>query len=326
MAMIPGGMGAQPGGGAIVLGQAARGFGGAVFSALRGGAAAIPAPVTIQMPTGGMNGASAAAMTAIAAQAGIEMKTLMTSVTPYVRGTFWAFAIILALVVTEKVYNGPLGVILGPAARGLLAVLKAGVPVARDGIIRFIKAIRKVLKALFDLPSDIRNAILERVVAVQNYAHSKIRTVRDGLIVVRGYVKRARNAVVGTMKKSLVRVAAAGVRARTAVRSAHAAVRGFRERRAARGKARNNAGRMARNQKIRANLAAMNGRIVANEETRIRNLIAKVKRSSAPLTAKERREYLKLTRRAEKNATKNAAMANKNAAAVLVNIGSRASH
>lgn len=333
MAMIIGGQAGQPGGGAMVLGQAARGFGGAMFQALRGGAGAVPQPVTIQMPAGGMNAASAAAMTAIATQLGLETKAYITSVTPYVKGSFWAFAIILVLVITEKVYNGPVGVLLGNAAKGLLAILRAGAPVAASGTAKFLKAVGRLLKALYALPGDIRNAILERVVAIQNYANQKIRTVREGLVVVRGYVKRTRNAVVGTMQRSLARVTAAGVRIRTAARSARAAVGGFRGRLKERRQARNNAARMARNQKIRANLAAINQRVVANEETRIRSLINKVKRTSAPLSAKEKREYLALTRKAEKNAMRNAAaaqrnitMANREAGKALMNLSGRKSH
>lgn len=332
--MILGGQAGQPGGGAMVLGQAARGFGGAMFQAIRGGAVAAPQqPVTIQMPTGGMNAASAAAMTAIATQLGLETKAYIERVTPYVKGTFWAFAIILVLVITEKVYNGPVGLLLGSAAKGLLVILRAGAPHARAGAIKFVKAVERLLKALYALPGDIRNAILERVVAIQNYANQKIRTVREGLVVVRGYVKRTRNAVVGTMRRSLARVTAAGVRIRTAARSARAAVGGFRGRLKARAKAKVNAATMARNQKIRTNLAAINQRVVANEETRIRSLINKVKRTSAPLSAKEKREYLALTRKAEKNAMRNAAaaqrnitMANREAGKALMNLSGRKSH
>lgn len=334
MAMIVGGPQGMPGGGAVVLGQAARGFGGAMFQALRGGVVgAAQQPVTIQMPAGGMNAASAAAMTAIAAQLGSEAKAYIERVTPYVKQSFTAFMIILCLVIIEKVYNGPVGALLGSAVKGLIISLKAGAPVARAGIIKFFKLTAKVLKALYALPAQVRDAILERVVAIQNYANQKIRTVRDGLVVVRGYVKRTRNAVVGTMRRSLARVTAAGVRVRTAARSARAAVGGFRGRLKARAKARVNAATMARNQKIRMNLAAINERVVANEEKRIRNLINKVKRTSAPLSAKEKREYLALTRKAEKNAQKNAAaaqrnitMANRNAGKALMNLSGRKSH
>jgi hypothetical protein len=333
MAMIVGGPQGMPGGGAVVLGQAARGFGGAVFQAIRGGAMAAPQPVTIQMPTGGMNAASAAAMTAIATQLGMETKAYIERVTPYVKGSFWAFAIILVLVITEKVYNGPVGALLGSAARGLLVILRAGAPVAASGTAKFLRAVGRLLKALYALPGDIRSAILERVVAIQNYANKKIRTVREGLVVIHGYVKRTRNAVVGTMRRSLARVTAAGVRVRTAARSARAAVGGFRGHLRARAKAKQNAASMARNQKIRMNLAAINQRVVSNEEKRIRNLINKVKRSSAPLSDKEKREYLALTRKAEKNARRNAAaaqrnitMANREAGKALMNLSGRASH
>jgi hypothetical protein len=320
MAMIPGGAGAV-GGGAVILGQAARGFGGALFQGLRGAAAAAP-PVTIQMPTGGMNAASAAAMTAIAAQLSRNTASLIQQVSPYVKGSFWAFAIVLALVITEKVYNGPIGALLGAACRGLLVVLRLGAPVAKEGTIRFFKALSRVLKALFALPTQIRNEILERVVAIQNSAQRKIRTVREGIVVVNGYVRRARNSVVGSMHRSLARVKAASARARTVARSARAAVVGFRARRVAGRAAKNEAARMARNQKIRANLAAINQRVVATEERRIRELINKVKRTAVPLSSKNKREYLALARKAEKKA----ASANRNAAAVLAGMRGRASH
>jgi hypothetical protein len=328
MAMILGGQAGQPGGGAMVLRQTARGFGGAVFQALRGGVMAAPQPVTIQMPAGGMNAASAAAMTAIAAQLSAETAAFIAKVAPYVKGGFYGFMIILCLVIVEKVYNGPVGALLGAAARGLLVVLRAGAPVARAGTVKFFKAVGRALKALYGLPAHIRDAILERVVAIQNYAHRTIRTVREGLVVVHGYVKRARNAVVGSMSRSLARVRAAGVRVRTAARSARAAVGGFRARIKARGKAKNNASAMARNQEIRAALANINKRVTANEERRIQSLINKVKRTSAPLTAKEKREYLKLTRREEKKAQRNvnAAMTNVNRNAAAALVGMRRSH
>jgi hypothetical protein len=84
---------------------------------------------------------------------------------------------------------------------------------------------------------------------------------------------------------------------------------------------------MARNQKIRANLAGINQRVTANEERRIQALINKVKRSSAPLTAQEKREYLKLTRKAEKQAQRNVNVVmtsvNRNAAQALAGIRGR---
>lgn len=332
--MIMGGQAGQPGGGAMVLGQVARGVGGAMFQAIRGGAVAAPQqPVTVQMPAGGMNAASAAAMTAISAQLSKNAGAFVARVAPYVKYSFYGFAIVLCLVIVEKVYNGPVGALLTEAAKGLLVILRAGAPHARAGLVKFVKAVERLLKALYALPGDVRDAILERVVAIQNYAHRKIRTVRDGLTVVHSYVKRTRNAVVGTMRRSLARVTAAGVRIRTAARSARAAVGGFRGRLKERRAARNNAARMARNQKIRTNLAAINQRVVSNEEKRIRNLINKVKKTSAPLSAKEKREYLALTRKAEKNAMRNAAaaqrnitMANREAGKALMNLSGRASH
>lgn len=330
MAMIPGGQA----GGAIILGQAARGFGGAVFQGLRDvvhGAAA--APVTIQMPAGGMNTASAAAITAIAAQISTELAGFIQQITPYVKGSFWAFVVILVLVITEKIYAGPIGVVLGSACRGLLVLLRAGAPYGQAGAIKFFNALLKVFRALYALPSAARSAILERVVAIQNYAERKIRTVRDGLIVVRGYVKRAKNAVVGTMRRSLARVKAAGARVGAAARSAHTAMRGFRARRAAGRAAKNNASRMAMQQKVRLNLAAINQRVVANEERRIRNLINKVKRTAAPLSSREKREYIALAHRAEKKALANAAgakrnitAANRQAGIALMNLSGRKSH
>ena len=315
--MIPHG---APGGGALIVGEAARGFGAAAWHALRAGGGVLgPAaqPVTIQMPTGGMNAASAAAMTAIAAQVSAEAAAFIAKVAPYVKGGFYGFMIILCLVIVEKVYNGPVGALLGSAAKGLLVILRAGAPVARAGTVKFFKGVEHVLKALYALPAHVRDAILERVAAIQNYAHRTIRTVREGLVVVHGYVKRSRNAVVGTMSRSLARVRAAGVRVRTAVG-------GFRARIKARARAKNNAAAMARNQKIRANLAGINQRVTANEERRIQSLINKVKRSSAPLTAQEKREYLKLTRKEEKKAMRNVSSANRNAAAALA--GMRRSH
>ena len=317
MAMIPHG---APGGGALIVGEAARGFGAAAWHALRAGGGVLgPAaqPVTIQMPTGGMNAASAAAMTAIAAQVSAEAAAFIAKVAPYVKGGFYGFMIILCLVIVEKVYNGPVGALLGSAAKGLLVILRAGAPVARAGTVKFFKGVERVLKALYALPAHVRDAILERVAAIQNYAHRTIRTVREGLVVVHGYVKRSRNAVVGTMSRSLARVRAAGVRVRTAVG-------GFRARIKAKARAKNNAAAMARNQKIRANLAGINQRVTANEERRIQSLINKVKRSSAPLTAQEKREYLKLTRKEEKKAMRNVSSANRNAAAALA--GMRRSH
>ena len=326
MAMIP----HQPGGGALIAAEAARGFGQAAWHALRtGGGMLGPAqpPVTVQLPTGGMNAASAAAMTAIAAQVSTETAAFIAKVTPYVKGGFYGFAIILCLVIIEKVYNGPVGALLMSAAKGLMVVLRAGAPVARAGTVKFIKAVGRLLKALYGLPAHVRDAILERTAQIQAWGHRKITTVREGLAVVHGYVKSSRNAVVGTMRRSLARVKAAGVRVRTAARAARATVGGFRARIKAKAKAKENAAAMARNQKIRANLAGINQRVTANEERRIQSLINKVKRTAAPLTAQEKREYLKLTRKAEKKAQRNVNVAmtsvNRNAAAALVGMGGR---
>jgi hypothetical protein len=303
-----------------MVGQAARGFGGAMWHALRAGAVAAPQPVTIQMPTGGMNAASAAAMTAIAAQVSAETAAFIAKVSPYVKGGFYGFAILLCLVIIEKVYNGPVGALLMSAAKGLMVVLRAGAPVARTGTVKFIKAVGRLLKALYALPAHVRDAILERTAQIQTWAHRKITTVREGLSVVHGYVKSSRNAVVGTMRRSLARVKAAGVRVRTTVG-------GFRQRLKAKAKAKENAATMARNQKIRANLTGINQRVTANEERRIQSLINKVKRTSAPLTAMEKREYLKLTRKAEKQAQRNVNVAmtsvNRNAAQALAGIRGR---
>ncbi len=322
MAMIVGGSQNMPGRGAMILGQAARGFGGAMFQALRaGGGMAPPQPVTIQMPSGGANAATAAAMTAIATQLGLEAKMFIDAVTPYVKGSFYAFMIILCLVILEKVYNGPVGALLTSACKGLTVALRAGAPVARAGIVKFLKLSGRVLKALYALPAAVRDAILERCVAIQNWADRKIRTVRDGMAVVHGYVKSTRNAVVRTMQRSLARVKAAGVRVRTAARVARGAVTGFRARLKAKAKAKNNAAILARNQKIRANLARIDESVVATEKKRIQALINKVKKSSAPLSSKEKREYLALTRKAEKNANRNAA-----AALMVMSGGRRRSH
>jgi len=314
----------------MIIGEAARGFGGAMWHALRtGGGLAPPAPqpVTIQLPAGGMNAASAAAMTAIATQLSSEAAAFIARVTPYVKGSFYGFCIILCLVIIEKVYNGPVGALLMSAAKGLMVVLRAGAPVARAGTVKFFKAVARLLKALYALPAHVRDAILERTAQIQTWAHRKITTVREGLAVVHGYVKSTRNAVVGTMRRSLARVKAAGIRVRTAARTARAHVGGFRARLKAKAKAKENAAAMARNQKIRANLAGINQRVTANEERRIQSLINKVKRTSAPLTAQEKREYLKLTRKAEKQAQRNVNVAmtnvNRNAARALVGMRGR---
>ena len=314
----------------MITAEAIRGFGGAMWHTLRtGGGLLGPAtqPVTIQLPAGGMNAASAAAMTAIATQLGSEAAAFIAKVTPYVKGGFYGFCIILCLVIIEKVYNGPVGALLASAARGLMVVLRAGAPVARAGTVKFFKAVARLLKALYASPPHVRDAILARTAQIQTWAHRKITTVREGLAVVHGYVKSSRNAVVGTMRRSLARVKAAGVRVRTAARTARAHVGGFRARIKAKAKAKENAAAMARNQKIRANLAGINQRVTANEERRIQSLINKVKRTSAPLSAKEKREYLALTRKAEKKAQRNVNVAmtsvNRNAAQALVGMRGR---
>jgi len=312
MAMIPHG---QPGSGAMILGGVARGFGGALWQGLRSGALAPAPPVTVHIPTGGMNAASAAAMTAIAAQVSAETAAFIERVTPYVKYSFYSFAIILCLVIVEKVYNGPVGSVIGAAARGLLAVIKMGAPVGQAGARRFVKAVGRLLRALYALPGQTRDAILERVVEIQNYVGHKVRTVREGLVAVHGYLKRGRNAVVGTLRQSLARVRTAGVRVRTAVV-------GFRGRRLAKRASQEANAQAARNQKIRGNLAAINARVVAVEEKRVKNLINKVKKSSAPLTAKERREYLALARKSERVVSS----ANRNAARVLTALKGRRSH
>ena len=293
MAMIAHGQG----GGAIAA-QVARGFGGALFTGLRGMAPAAAAPaVTVQMPAGGMNAASAAAMTAIAAQVSADTAALIARVTPYVKYSFWSFAIVLCLVIVEKIYNGPVGAVMGAASKGLLALIKMGAPRGKEATVRFIKAVGRLLRALYALPSQARDAILERVAAVQNYIGHKVRTVREGLSAVHGYAKRGRNAVLGGLRRSLARV--------------RTAVGGIRAKRVA-----------ARNQKISGNLAAINARVAAAEQKRIKNLIEKVQKSSAPLTAKEKREYLAMAHKAERKATS----ANRNAARALTAMRGRRSH
>lgn len=286
----------QQGGGAIVA-QVARGFGGALWTGLRSVAPAAAPAVTVQMPAGGMNAASAAAMTAIAAQVSADTAALIARITPYVKYSFWSFAIVLCLVIVEKVYNGPVGAVLGAASKGLLALIKMGAPRGKEAVTRFVRAVGRVLRALFALPSQARDAILDRVVSIQNSIGHKIRTVREGLVAVHGYAKRGRNVVLGGLRRSLARV--------------RTAVGGIRAKRVA-----------ARNQKIHGNLAAINARVAAAEQKRIKNLITKVQKSSVPLSAKEKREYLALAHKSERKA----ASANRNAARALTALRGRRSH
>lgn len=319
MAMIP-----HPtagAGGAMVAVEAARGFGGALFHSLRGAMTAAPPPVTVQVPSGALNAASTAAILATAAQLGTETKALITAITPYCKYGFYTFSILTAVVIIEKAEKGPIGVLVRAAAKSLLAAGRAGAPHAKAGIVRFIQLAARLLKALFGLPAAVKNSIIERVVAIQDYVGHKVATVKAAAVAAKNYVASTKAAVLATATRTLARVRAAGARVKTAAG-------GLRARMAARRKARNNRAMMQRNAKIRANLAAINTRVTANEEARIQRLMNKVKKTSEPLTARERREYLAIMRKAERNAKKNVAVANANAnaARALMSIGRRRSH
>lgn len=308
------------GGGAIIAGQAARGFGSAMFQALRHGVMAAPPPqVTVQVPSTALNAASTAAVMAVAAELGAEVKALVQAVAPYCRYGFYTFMILVGVVILEKVHNGPLGALVRTAAKALVALGRAGAPHAKTGIVRFVKVAARLLRALYSLPASTYRSIIDRVVAIQNYVGHKVATVHAAVVATKNYVMSTKNAVIATATRTLARVRAAGTRVRTAVG-------GVRARMAARRKARNNRAIMERNAKIRANLSDINKRVTANEEARIQGLINKVKRTSQPLTAKEKREYLAIVRKTERQARKNVTMANANAAQALVNLGRRRSH
>lgn len=302
--MIPGGRAA----GGAVIADVARGFGSAMWHGMRGGGAA---PVTVQIPAGALNSGSSAALALIAAQMGSEVAAFVTRITPYCTYGFYTFMTLMAIVILNKFYEGPIGQLLRAACHALLSVARS--PTTKAAATKFFMLSIRVLKALFSLPATTYNAIISSVTTIQNHIGHRVRSAVAALAGARAYVRSTRNAVVGSLRRSLARVRTAGVRVATAVR-------GFRAGRAAGRKARNNAGRMAMHQKIRTNLAAVNRRVVAAEEQRITQLINKVKRTAHPLTSKEKREYLALARKAEKKATS----ANRNAAAALVHL--RRSH
>lgn len=319
MAMIP-----HTGtGGAAIVAHTARGFGGALFQALRHGVVAAPPPpqVTVQVPSGALNSASTAAILAAATQLGVEAKAFITQIAPYCKYGFYTFMVLVAIVILEKAEKGPLGTLVKAAAKALLAAGRAGAPHAKAGIVRFIQLSARLLKALYGLPATVKNAIIERATAIQDYVGHKVATVRSAIVAAKNYVASTKAAVIATATRTLARVRAAGARVKTAAG-------GLRARMAARRKARNNRAMMERNAKIRANLAAINTRVTANEEARIQRLMNKVKKTSEPLTGKERREYLAIVRKAERNAKKNvaAAASSANAARALMSIGRRRSH
>jgi hypothetical protein len=311
MAMIPHHPTAG-GGGAMVAAAAARGFGGALFQSLRGAVSAAPPPqVTVQVPAGALDAASTAAIVGVATQLGSEIRSLITQITPYCKFGFYTFMILVAIVILEKVEKGPLGTLVKSAAKALIAIGRAGAPHAKSAIVRFVYLSARLLKAI---PSAIKNSVFERASEIQNYVGHKVASVRAAVTATRAYVASTKAAVLATAMRTLARVRAAGVRVKTAVG-------GLRARMTARRKARNNRAMMQRTAKIRANLAAINKRVTANEEARIQRLVNKVKKTSEPLTARERREYLAMVHRAERNAKKNVAMIN--AAQTLAGLGRR---
>lgn len=279
----------NPGGGRAV--QMAAAIGGAVTKTLLGARAAAP-HVNVHMPPGGMNAATAAGILALAESVSAEVAALIAQVTPYAKFGFYTMMVLLCLTIVEKgarVFGPPVVV----AAKALLVVAKVGVKMSGATAKVFIRVSARVISALLHTGKAAAQRTFSMIVRIQNAIGHGVKTVQAGAVALASVARRASTAVVGALGKSAARLRAVGGR----LKRAHAS---FKKR-----------------------------RVVKAEETRVKSLISKVRKSNAPLTLKEKSEYLKMAHKANSvaaRAAKSAASARRAHSAAEAMVGLKKSH
>lgn len=234
----------------------------------RAGLLGQPAPqVTVQVPAAGLNAVQGAALLALADEAGKQIHEWVATVAPYAKYGFYTFMVLLGLHIVEKGVR-----IFGPpvvaAARALLVVAKVGVKMSTATAKVFLRLSAKLIAALYRTGQTKAQHIFGIVVRIQNMIGHGVRTVKAGAAAMAGVARRASTAVVGALGRSAARLRTAGSR----LKKAHVS---YKKRRA-----------------------------VKAEETRVKGLISKVRKSNAPLTLKEKQEYLKMAHKANSVAAK----------------------
>jgi hypothetical protein len=244
-----------------------------VMGAARGGMLGQPAPqVTVQVPTAGLNAATGAALVAMAGQMGKEVASFISRVTPYAKFGFYTFMVLLCLHIVEKGVR-----VFGPtvvaAAKALLVVARVGVKMSSETAKVFLRLSARVIAALYSSSQAKARQIFGVVVRIQNMIGHGINTVKSGAAAMASAGRRASTAVVGALGRSAARLRTAGSR----LKKAHVSYK--------------------KRQAVKA------------EETRVKGLISKVRKSNAPLTLKEKQEYLKMAHKANSVAAKAAKVA-----------------
>jgi len=252
-----------------------------------------PPPVTVQVPSQGLNAVQMAALMTMAEQAGEKVAELIGIVAPYAKFGFYTFMVLLALHVVEKGTR-----IFGPpivaAARAVLVVAKVGVYMTGATAKVFLKVSAKLISALYKEGQTKARQVLAIIGRIQTAIGHSIRTVKAGLAAMASVARRTSTAVMGALGRSAKRLRTVGAR----LKSAHVS---YKKRRA-----------------------------VKAEETRVKGLISKVRKSNAPLTLKEKQEYLKMAHKANSVAAQAAKAARNermlNAAKTLRSLKRKRSH
>jgi len=271
MAIIPG----QTGG--IQLAAAMGGAAVRTAAGILGARAAAP-QVTVQMPPGGLNAASSAALVALATQVSADVASWIARVSPYARFGFYTFMVLLCLTIVEKGVR-----LFGPpivqAAKALLVVAKVGVKMTAGTAKVFIRLSAKVIAALYRAGQTKAQQALGMIVSAQNAIGHGVKTVRAGAAALASVTRRASTAVMTALGKSAARLRTVGGRLK------------------------------------KAHISYKKRQAVKAEETRVKGLISKVRKSNAPLTLKEKQEYLKMAHKANSVAAKAAKEAKMSASA-----------
>jgi len=244
-----------------------------VLGAARGGLLGQAAPqVTVQVPTAGLNAATGAALVAMASEMGREISGFIARATPYAKFGFYTFMVLLCLHIVEKGAR-VFGPVVVAAAKSLLVVAKVGVKMSTATAKVFLRLSARVIAAMYRSGQAKVRQVFGIVVRVQNAIGHGIKTVKAGAVALASVARRASTAVVGALGRSAARLRTAGSRLK------------------------------------RAHMSYKKRQAVKAEETRVKGLISKVRKSNAPLTLREKREYLKMAHKANSVAAKAAKVA-----------------
>ena len=239
-----------------------------VLGAARGGLLGQAAPhVTVQVPPAGLNAVQGAALLALAESVSKDVAAWVATVAPYAKFGFYTLIVLLALHIVEKgtrVFGPP----IVAAARAVLVIAKVGVKMSTATAKVFLRVSAKLIAALYRGGQSKARQLLNIIVRIQNMIGHGIKTVKAATSAMAGVARRASTAVVGALGRSAARLRTMGTR----LKKAHVSYK--------------------KRQAVKA------------EETRVKGLISKVRRSNAPLTLKEKQEYLKMARKANSVAAK----------------------